>query len=86
MVVIWQGVIDKLDYIEGLGVNALYLQPQNDSSMHKYDPRNYHHIDINFGPDPRRFARLWNLKILMILLHGNGLQLVQVIPAISKRS
>jgi len=48
-----QGVIDKLDYIEGLGVNALYLNPVNDSpSMHKYDPRNYHHIDINFGPDP----------------------------------
>src|SRR5699024_1367940 len=40
-----QGVIDKLDYIEGLGVNALYLNPVNDSpSMHKYDPRNYHHI------------------------------------------
>ena len=20
--------------------------------LHKYDARNYHHIDVNFGPDP----------------------------------
>lgn len=49
-----QGVIDKLDYIQDLGVNALYINPLNDApSMHKYDARNYHHVDINFGPDPK---------------------------------
>lgn len=48
-----QGVIDKLDYLSELGINAIYFNPLNDSpSMHKYDARNYHHIDINFGPDP----------------------------------
>ncbi|MDO5654849.1 MAG: alpha-amylase family glycosyl hydrolase [Flavobacteriaceae bacterium] len=48
-----QGVIHKLDYIESLGVNAIYLNPVNDApSLHKYDTRNYHHVDIHFGPNP----------------------------------
>jgi len=48
-----QGVIDKLDYLCDLGINALYINPINDApSLHKYDARNYHHIDVNFGPDP----------------------------------
>lgn len=48
-----QGIIDKLDYLQGLGVNALYLNPIFDSpSLHKYDAASYHHVDPNFGPDP----------------------------------
>ena len=49
-----QGVLDRLDYLQDLGVTALYLNPVNDApSLHKYDARNYHHVDRNFGPDPR---------------------------------
>lgn len=48
-----QGVLDKLDYLEELGVTAIYFNPLNDApSLHKYDARNYRHIDVNFGPDP----------------------------------
>ncbi len=48
-----QGVLDKLDYLKDLGVTALFMNPLNDApSLHKYDARNYHHIDVNFGPDP----------------------------------
>lgn len=48
-----QGVINKLGYLQQLGVNALFLNPINDApSLHKYDARNYHHVDVNFGPDP----------------------------------
>jgi len=48
-----QGVLNKLDYLQQLGVNALFINPINDApSLHKYDARNYHHIDVNFGPDP----------------------------------
>jgi cyclomaltodextrinase / maltogenic alpha-amylase / neopullulanase len=48
------GVMDRLDYLQDLGVTALYLNPVNDApSLHKYDARNYRHIDRNFGPDPR---------------------------------
>jgi hypothetical protein len=49
-----QGVLDRLDYLQQLGVTALYLNPVNDApSLHKYDARNYHHIDRNFGPATR---------------------------------
>ncbi len=49
-----QGVLDKLDYLKELGVTALYFRPLNDApSLHKYDARSYHHIDVNFGPDPK---------------------------------
>ena len=48
-----QGVLNKLDYLKELGITALYFRPLNDApSMHKYDARSYHHIDVNFGPDP----------------------------------
>lgn len=49
-----KGVIDRLDYLQDLGVTALFLNPVNDApSLHKYDARSYQHIDRNFGPDPR---------------------------------
>ncbi|HEX3074376.1 MAG TPA: glycoside hydrolase family 13 protein, partial [Ignavibacteriales bacterium] len=48
-----QGIIDRLDYIKSLGVNAIYLNPVFEApSLHKYDDSTFHHIDINFGPDP----------------------------------
>jgi glycosidase len=48
-----QGVLNKLNYLQELGINALFINPMNDApSLHKYDARNYHHIDVNFGPDP----------------------------------
>lgn len=49
-----QGILNKLDYLQDLGINAIYINPVNDApSLHKYDARNYRHIDINFGPDPK---------------------------------
>lgn len=54
-----QGVLNQLDYLQSLGINALYFNPLNDApSLHKYDARNYHHIDINFGPDPEGDAQI----------------------------
>ncbi|MEX1044555.1 MAG: glycoside hydrolase family 13 protein [Chthoniobacterales bacterium] len=54
-----QGIIDQLDYLQGLGINALYLNPVFDApSHHKYDGVSYHHIDPNFGPDPQGDRRL----------------------------
>ncbi|MEO6166642.1 MAG: alpha-amylase family glycosyl hydrolase [Chitinophagales bacterium] len=48
-----QGVLDMLDYLQDLGITALFLNPVNDApSLHKYDATNYHHVDVNFGPDP----------------------------------
>jgi len=59
-----QGVLDKMDYIQSLGVTAIYFNPLNDSpSLHKYDARNYAHIDRNFGPDPKGDAAIINSEI-----------------------
>ena len=45
-----QGVIDKLDYLHDLGVEALYLNPIFVSaSNHKYDIQDYDYVDPHYG-------------------------------------
>jgi len=54
-----QGVMDKIDYLDSLGITAVFFNPLNDSpSLHKYDARNWRHIDRNFGPSPARDAQI----------------------------
>lgn len=54
-----QGIIDKLDYLQDLGISAIYLNPVFESpSSHKYDGKTYHHIDPNFGPNPDEDRKL----------------------------
>ena len=49
----FQGIINQLDYLRELGINAIYLNPIFESpSLHKYDARSFHHTDPHFGPDP----------------------------------
>lgn len=48
------GVEEKIPYLKELGINAIYFNPINDApSLHKYDARHYHHIDVTFGDDPK---------------------------------
>ncbi|MBQ9059335.1 MAG: glycoside hydrolase family 13 protein [Atopobiaceae bacterium] len=45
-----QGVINKLDYLQSLGVEAIYFNPLFISpSSHGYDTQDYSHIDPHFG-------------------------------------
>jgi alpha-glucosidase len=45
-----QGVLDKLDYLQQLGVDAIYFNPLFVSpSNHKYDIQDYDYIDPHFG-------------------------------------
>ncbi|MBE1444549.1 alpha-glycosidase [Paenibacillus sp. OAS669] len=45
-----QGIIDKLDYLTDLGINAIYLTPVFEApSNHKYDTTNYKKVDPSFG-------------------------------------
>ncbi len=45
-----KGVIQKLDYLEKLGVETLYFNPIFVSpSPHKYDTQDYEHIDPHYG-------------------------------------
>lgn len=52
------GVIEKLPYLQQLGVSCLYLNPIFEAaSNHKYDTGNYQKIDSAFG-DEETFQRL----------------------------
>ena len=45
-----QGILNKLDYLQDLGIEVLYLNPIFVSpSSHKYDCQDYEHIDPHFG-------------------------------------
>lgn len=45
-----QGVWDKLDYLQGLGVDVIYFNPIFVSpSNHKYDSQDYDYIDPHYG-------------------------------------
>lgn len=54
-----QGILDKMSYLDQLGINAIYLNPVFWApSLHKYDAVMYHHIDPSFGPDPEGDKKL----------------------------
>ena len=56
----FQGVIDKLDYLQELGVNGLYFCPIFEApAIHNYDTRMYHHADRFYGPDPAGYMKLY---------------------------
>lgn len=48
-----KGVISKLDYLQNLGVDYIWLSPINKSPQHDngYDISDYYHIDPMFGTD-----------------------------------
>ncbi|OPJ64461.1 alpha-glycosidase [Clostridium oryzae] len=65
------GIINKLDYIEELGANCIYLTPIFASpSNHKYDTVDYYKIDSSFG-DTETLKRLIgechkrNIKVIL---------------------
>ncbi len=58
-----QGIIDHLNYLQKLGITAIYLNPIFESpSLHKYDTRMYRHVDNNFGPDPKGDEKIWTTE------------------------
>jgi len=49
-----QGIINKIPYLDSLGIGAIYFNPLFFApSHHKYDAILFHHIDPYFGPDPQ---------------------------------
>lgn len=70
-----QGVIDKLDYLNELGVDAIWLSPLYVSPMidFGYDVSNYHQIDPVFGTldDFKKLldqAHIRNIRIIMDMI------------------
>lgn len=65
-----KGIIQKLDYIKGLGMNTIYLTPVFQSkSNHKYDISDYYRVDKHFGTNE-------DLKLLVDAAHGKGMRIV----------
>lgn len=65
-----QGVIDHLDHLEELGVNAIYFTPIFEApSNHKYDTRDYMKIDPHFGTEEK-------LKELIDACHARGIRVM----------
>lgn len=54
-----QGILEKLDYLQSLGITAIYLNPIFEApSPHKYDATMLHHVDVNFGNAPEDDLKL----------------------------
>ncbi len=64
------GVIDKLSYLQKLGINTIYLCPIfQASSNHKYDTGDYEKVDPAFGSTP-------SLKHLIKYAHSLGIKII----------
>lgn len=65
-----KGIIQKLEYLKELGINAIYLTPIFKSiSNHKYDISDYYQIDENFGDKE-------DLRALVEQAHALGMHVV----------
>ncbi len=67
------GVLKKLDYIQSLGANVIYLSPIFDAaSNHKYDTGNYLEVDSMFGGTKalRRLLRECHKRGMYVILDG----------------
>ena len=64
------GIIEKLDYLESLGVNILYLSPIFDAvSNHKYDTSDYLKIADEFGGEEA-------FEALVKAAHARGMKII----------
>ena len=67
------GIVDKLDYLKDLGVNAIYLTPIfRSNSNHKYDIIDYFKIDPHFGDeeDFRKLVENLHTRDMKLVLDG----------------
>ncbi|RKD22389.1 Glycosidase [Caminicella sporogenes DSM 14501] len=65
-----KGIINKLDYLEELGINGIYLTPIFEApTNHKYDTKDYFKVDSHFGD-------LEILKELVSKCHERGIKVI----------
>lgn len=65
-----QGIIDHLDHLTELGINAVYFNPLFEATTnHKYDTADYMKVDPHFGT-------LEKLKELVELCHARGIKVM----------
>lgn len=68
-----QGIMNKLDYLQDLGVEVIYLNPIFVSpSNHKYDCQDYDYVDPHYGRIVEDCNEGILLEMMMIIpMHGN---------------
>ncbi|TJY41516.1 alpha-glycosidase [Cohnella pontilimi] len=65
-----QGVIDHLDHLQELGINAIYFNPLFQATTnHKYDTEDYLKVDAHFGTNEK-------LKELVDACHARGIRVL----------
>ncbi len=65
-----QGVLDHLDHIAELGINAVYFTPLFEATTnHKYDTQDYMKVDPHFGTNEK-------LKELVDACHARGIRVL----------
>ena len=65
----FQGIISKLDYLDAMGVSALWLSPVHPSdSYHGYDVQDYAHVNPDFGSES-------DFKALVEAAHKKGIKI-----------
>ncbi|WP_139995183.1 alpha-glycosidase [Paenibacillus paridis] len=65
-----QGIIDHLEYLSSLGINAIYLNPVFEGTTnHKYDTQDYFKVDPHFGTNNK-------LKELVKACHERGIRVL----------
>ena len=65
-----QGIIDRLDYLQSLGITGIYMTPINQArSQHKYDTKDYLTVDESFGTNE-------TLRELVKKAHEHGIKIV----------
>ncbi len=86
-----QGIIEKLPYLNKLGINALYLTPIFCSiSNHKYDIRDYYEIDEQFGTkqDLKKLieqAHLLGMKVVLDAVFNHCSELLNLFQDVLKK-
>ena len=65
-----RGIIENVDYLADLGVNAIYINPIfTAGEYHKYDLMDYYHIDPVFGTND-------DFRELVETYHRNGIKVI----------
>lgn len=68
-----RGIIEKLSYLQELGITGLYLTPVFEAdSNHKYNTKNYRRVDPQFGTNEelKELVRLAHEKGIRVMLDG----------------
>ena len=66
----FQGIVQRLDYLQGLGVTGLWLMPIHPSpSYHGYDVKDYYQVNPEYGTSE-------DFKMLLSEAHDRGIKII----------